>query len=112
MVVLILVVATVVLAPLAQRFSLPYPAVLLAFGMVLALVPKLPVPEVDPEWILPAVLPPLLFAAARHIGGFGASACVFCRGASAVPVLAAGAVVSRLRRPRRRPFPRPGGPGS
>lgn len=66
LVVLILVVATVVLAPLAQRFSLPYPAVLLAFGMVLALVPKLPVPEVDPEWILPAVLPPLLFAAARR----------------------------------------------
>jgi CPA1 family monovalent cation:H+ antiporter len=32
----------------------------------LALVPGIPVPSVDPEWILPLVLPPLLFAAARR----------------------------------------------
>ncbi|MCP9274208.1 Na+/H+ antiporter [Mycolicibacterium arenosum] len=65
-VVLVLVLATVVLAPLAQRVSVPYPAVLLAFGMLLAAVPGLPIPEPNPEWILPLVLPPLLFAAARR----------------------------------------------
>jgi CPA1 family monovalent cation:H+ antiporter len=64
--VLLLVLATVVLAPLAERLLVPYPAVLLGCGLVLALVPGLPVPEVDPEWILPVVLPPLLFAAARR----------------------------------------------
>lgn len=61
-----LVLATVVLVPLAQRIAIPYPAVLLGFGMILALVPGLPIPEVNPEWILPLVLPPLLFAAARR----------------------------------------------
>jgi CPA1 family monovalent cation:H+ antiporter len=62
----LLLLATVVLAPLAERLLVPYPAVLLGCGLVLALVPGLPVPEVDPEWILPVVLPPLLFAAARR----------------------------------------------
>jgi CPA1 family monovalent cation:H+ antiporter len=65
-VVLLLVIATVVLAPLAERMTVPYPVVLLLFGLLLAFVPGIPVPSVDPEWILPLVLPPLLFAAARR----------------------------------------------
>jgi monovalent cation/hydrogen antiporter len=65
-VVLLLMLATVVLAPLAQRITVPYPVLMLAFGLMLALIPGLPVPEVDSEWILPVVLPPLLFAAARR----------------------------------------------
>lgn len=65
-VVLALVLATVLLVPLAQRIAVPYPAVLLGFGMLLALIPGLSIPEVNPEWILPLVLPPLLFAAARR----------------------------------------------
>ncbi|MCK0177060.1 MULTISPECIES: Na+/H+ antiporter [Mycobacteriaceae] len=63
---LVLMAATVVLAPLAERWSLPYPAVLLAFGLLLAFVPGIPVPTPPPELILPLVLPPLLFAAARR----------------------------------------------
>lgn len=63
---LLLLLATVLLAPLAERLTVPYPVLLLLFGLLLALVPGLPVPEVDPDWILPLVLPPLLFAAARR----------------------------------------------
>lgn len=63
---LVLMGATVVLAPLAERLAVPYPAVLLAFGLLFALVPGLPVPTPNPELILPLVLPPLLFAAARR----------------------------------------------
>lgn len=63
---LVLMAATVVLAPLAERWSLPYPAVLLAFGLLLAFIPNVPVPAPNPELILPLVLPPLLFAAARR----------------------------------------------
>ncbi|OFJ53308.1 Na+/H+ antiporter [Mycolicibacterium grossiae] len=64
--VLLLVVATVLLAPLAERITVPYPVVLLGFGLLLGLVPGMSVPTVDPEWILPLVLPPLLFAAGRR----------------------------------------------
>jgi CPA1 family monovalent cation:H+ antiporter len=61
-----LAAATVLLAPLAERISLPYPVVLLMFGLALAFVPGVPVPTVSAELILPLVLPPLLFAAARR----------------------------------------------
>jgi CPA1 family monovalent cation:H+ antiporter len=64
--VLLLIAATVVLAPLAERITVPYPVILLAFGLAVSMVPGVTVPSVDPEWILPVVLPPLLFAAARR----------------------------------------------
>lgn len=63
---LALMAATVVLAPMSERLSVPYPAVLLLFGLVLAFVPGVPVISPNPEMILPLVLPPLLFAAARR----------------------------------------------
>lgn len=63
---LALLTATVVLAPAAQRLSVPYPAVLLALGLALAFIPGVPVLKPNPELILPLVLPPLLFAAARR----------------------------------------------
>jgi CPA1 family monovalent cation:H+ antiporter len=46
--------------------AIPYPVLLLMFGLVLAFVPGLPLPTVNPELLLPLVLPPLLFAAARR----------------------------------------------
>ena len=64
--ILLLVIATVLLAPLAERITVPYPVVMLLFGLLVALIPGLSVPNVDAEWILPLVLPPLLFAAARR----------------------------------------------
>lgn len=63
---LALAAATVLLAPLAERINLPYPVVLLMFGLALAFVPGMPSPTVNAELILPLVLPPLLFAAARR----------------------------------------------
>src|SRR6187455_722109 len=63
---LLLLAATVVLAPIAERISIPYPVLLLIFGLLLAFVPGLPLPSVNPELLLPLVLPPLLFAAARR----------------------------------------------
>ena len=44
--------ATVVLAPIADRFSVPYPVALLMFGLLLAFVPGITVPAVNPDLIL------------------------------------------------------------
>ena len=63
---LVLFAATIAIGPLAERVKLPYPVLLLIFGLLVALIPGLPLPDVDPELILPLVLPPLLFAAARR----------------------------------------------
>lgn len=63
---LALFVATVFLAPLATRLKLPYPVVLLVAGLAVAFVPGMPAPSISPDLILPLVLPPLLFAAARR----------------------------------------------
>ncbi|MET0474610.1 MAG: Na+/H+ antiporter [Mycobacterium sp.] len=63
---LALFAATVLLAPLAERFTVPYPVLLLVLGLLVAFVPGLPTPSISPELILPLVLPPLLFAAARR----------------------------------------------
>jgi Na+/H+ antiporter len=63
---LVLMAATVVLAPIADRLTIPYPVLLLIFGLLLAFIPGLPLPSVNPELLLPLVLPPLLFAAARR----------------------------------------------
>lgn len=63
---LVLFAATVVLAPVAERINVPYPAVLLMFGMAVAFIPGLGPPQVNPNLLLPLILPPLLFAAARR----------------------------------------------
>lgn len=63
---LALFVATIFLAPVATRLKLPYPVVLLVAGLAAAYIPGLPSPSISPELILPLVLPPLLFAAARR----------------------------------------------
>ena len=63
---LALFAATVLLAPVAERFTVPYPVLLLALGLLVAFVPGLPTPSISPDLILPLVLPPLLFAAARR----------------------------------------------
>jgi monovalent cation/hydrogen antiporter len=63
---LALFMATVFLAPLATRLRLPYPVLLLVAGLAVAFVPGLPAPSIAPDLILPLVLPPLLFAAARR----------------------------------------------
>jgi monovalent cation/hydrogen antiporter len=63
LVVLLLVVAAGV-AIIAQRFSIPYPILLVLGGLGLAFVPGLPPVVIDPQLVLLIFLPPLLFAAA------------------------------------------------
>ncbi|UFS97135.1 Na+/H+ antiporter [Nocardia huaxiensis] len=58
--------ATILAQPLGKRLG-QAPAVLMtAFGVVLALIPAVPEIHIDPDLILPLVLPPLLYAAARR----------------------------------------------
>ncbi|BEK94773.1 Na+/H+ antiporter [Nocardia seriolae] len=58
--------ATILAQPLGRRLG-QAPAVLMTgFGVVLALIPQVPEIHIDPKLILPLVLPPLLYAAARR----------------------------------------------
>ncbi len=62
-----LMVAAVVLVGVGDRLRLPWPALMVVLGVVVALLPGLPDAFViDPELILPLFLPPLLFATAQR----------------------------------------------
>ncbi|AXK32658.1 Na+/H+ antiporter [Streptomyces armeniacus] len=61
-----LLLAAVIMAPVAGRLGLPSPVLMTLFGGVLALLPVVPEVEVPPDLILPLVLPPLLYAAAQR----------------------------------------------
>lgn len=62
-----LMLAAVVLVGVGERVRLPWPALMVVLGAVVALVPGLPDGfAVDPELILPLFLPPLLFATAQR----------------------------------------------
>ncbi|WP_402466940.1 Na+/H+ antiporter [Isoptericola aurantiacus] len=56
----------VVLTPLADKIRVPLPVLLTIFGIALPLVPGTPGLSIDPELVLPIVLPPLLFAATQR----------------------------------------------
>ena len=43
----------------------PQPVVLTIYGLVLGIIPFIPAAELNPELVLPLVLPPLLFAATQ-----------------------------------------------
>ncbi|HZJ39589.1 MAG TPA: Na+/H+ antiporter, partial [Demequina sp.] len=60
-----LLAGIVFLTPLADRLRVPLPVLLTVFGLLLPLLPGVPALRVDPEFILPVVLPPLLFAATQ-----------------------------------------------
>ncbi len=62
----LLVLAVIVMTPLAEKVRLPQPVVLTVFGIVFGFFPGVAAPDLPPEWILPAVLPPLLFAATQR----------------------------------------------
>jgi CPA1 family monovalent cation:H+ antiporter len=65
--VLLLLVATTLLAVVAQRLAVAYPIVLVLGGLALGLVPGLPRVALDPELVFELFLPPLLFASAFFI---------------------------------------------
>jgi CPA1 family monovalent cation:H+ antiporter len=62
-----LMLAAVVLVGVGDRLRLPWPALMVVLGVVVAFVPGLPDSfELDPDLILPLFLPPLLFATAQR----------------------------------------------
>ncbi len=62
-----LMLAAVLLVGLGDRLRLPWPALMLVLGVLVALVPGLPDGfAIDPDLILPLFLPPLLFATAQR----------------------------------------------
>ena len=62
----VLFLGVVVLTPVAERFGVPQPVLLTIYGLCLALLPFAPELQLDPDLILPMVLPPLLFAATQR----------------------------------------------
>ena len=59
--------AAVVLVGIGDRLRLPWPALMVVLGAVVAFVPGLPDSfELEPDLILPLFLPPLLFATAQR----------------------------------------------
>ena len=62
-----LMLAAVVLVGVGDRLRLPWPALMVVLGIVVAFVPGLPDSfALDPDLILPLFLPPLLFATAQR----------------------------------------------
>ncbi|RSS82488.1 Na+/H+ antiporter [Streptomyces sp. WAC06614] len=62
----VLLLGAVVTVPLGDRLGLPAPVLMTLGGMVMALVPAVPNVDFPPEFILPLVLPPLLYASAQR----------------------------------------------
>jgi len=81
----VLVAGIVVLTPVADRARVPLPVALTVFGLLVPLVPSTPDIRIDPDLILPTVLPPLLFAATQR-----SSAHEFRDNARPILVLAVG----------------------
>ncbi len=84
-----LLAGIVVLTPLADKWRVPLPILLTLFGLAMPFVPGVPSIAIEPELILPLVLPPLLFAATQK-----ASAREFKENARPIVVLAVGLTVA------------------
>jgi monovalent cation/hydrogen antiporter len=84
----VLLCATVAAAILAKRVNVPYPIAFVIGGILLAFVPHLPAPRIDPQLMFLLVLPPLL-----HAGGWSADLWQFRRNARPIALLAFGLVI-------------------
>jgi CPA1 family monovalent cation:H+ antiporter len=65
--ILLLVLAATLVAAVADRLRLPPPSLLVAVGVLVALVPGVPPVQVEPEVISLVVLPPLLYASGEEL---------------------------------------------
>lgn len=63
---LILLLGAVVTVPLGERLGLPAPVLMTLAGIGMALLPFVPNVEIPPDYILPLVLPPLLYASVQR----------------------------------------------
>ncbi|GAA2263505.1 Na+/H+ antiporter [Streptomyces ruber] len=61
-----LLLGALVSVPLGERWGLPAPVLMTILGIVLALPDFVPNVDITPDLILPALLPPLLYAAVRR----------------------------------------------
>jgi hypothetical protein len=61
---LVLLVTLPALSVLSRVVNVPYPILLVAAGALLALLPGLPAPQLQPDLVLVIFLPPLLYVAA------------------------------------------------
>lgn len=62
----VLLLGAVVTVPLGDRLGLPSPVLMTIGGVALALLPAVPNVDVPPDYILPLVLPPLLYASVQR----------------------------------------------
>ncbi len=63
---LVLLLGAVITVPLGERLRLPAPVLMTLVGIGLALLPFVPDVQVPPDFILPLLLPPLLYAAVQR----------------------------------------------
>ncbi|MFD9906450.1 Na+/H+ antiporter [Streptomyces sp. NPDC059063] len=63
---LVLLLGALVTVPLGDRLGLPAPVLMTLVGIVLAFLHFVPNVDIPPEFILPLVLPPLLYAAVQR----------------------------------------------
>jgi Na+/H+ antiporter len=73
---------------LAKRLQVPEPIVLVLGGLVISLIPGLPVVELEPEYVFLLVLPPLLYAQAWFTSWKD-----FCDNLRSISMLAVGLVL-------------------
>ncbi|CAL9601003.1 Na+/H+ antiporter [Streptomyces sp. NPDC090994] len=62
----VLLLGALLSVPVGDRFGLPAPVLMTVLGIVLALLDFVPNVDIPPDLILPALLPPLLYAAVRR----------------------------------------------
>jgi len=62
--VIVLLVAVLALVTIARRVLIPYPIFLVLGGLVLSVVPNVPIVRLDPDLVFLIFLPPILWAAA------------------------------------------------
>ncbi|MEU7423941.1 Na+/H+ antiporter [Streptomyces sp. NPDC040750] len=62
----VLLLGALVSVPVGDRFGMPAPVLMTLFGGVLAVADFVPNVDIPPDLILPALLPPLLYAAVRR----------------------------------------------
>src|SRR5256885_2699046 len=63
-IIIALLAAVLALATAARRVLIPYPIFLVLGGLVIGLVPNIPIVRLDPDLVFLVFLPPVLFAAA------------------------------------------------
>lgn len=62
----VLMLGALISVPIGDRIKIPSPILMTLVGTALAITPFVPAVDVPPDYILPLVLPPLLYAAVRR----------------------------------------------